>query len=54
MLCWAHQRQLSYQLKQEKERTRNLETTPDDSGDGDANDLAPSSEDLSVGVKPEG
>ena len=27
---------------------------PDDWGDGDANDPAPSSEDLSVGVKPEG
>ena len=54
MPCWAHQRQLSYQQKQEKESTQNLERTPDDWGDWDANDPAPSSEDLLVGVKPEG
>ena len=53
MPCWAHQRQLSYQPKQGKEFTQHLERTLDDWGDWDANDPAPSSEDLSVGVKPE-
>ena len=54
MPCWAHQRQLSYQPKQEKEFTQNLKRTPDDWDDEDANDPAPSSGGLSVGVKPEG
>ena len=54
MPCWAHQRQLSYQPKQEKEFTQHLEWEPDDWYDWGANDLAPSSEDLSGGVKTEG
>ena len=53
MLCWADQRQLSYQPKQEKEFTQNLEWTPDDWYDWDVYDLAPSLGDLSVGVKSE-
>ena len=53
MPCWAHQRQLSYQPEQEKEFTQNLEWTPDDWDDWDAYDPAPSSGDLSVGVKSE-
>ena len=53
MPCWAHQKQLSYQLKQEKEFTQNLGWTPDDSDDWDTYDPAPSSGDLSVGVKSE-
>ena len=52
MLCRAHQRQLSYQPKQEKEFTQNLERIPDDLVDWDANDPAPSSEDPLVEVKP--
>ena len=35
MPCWAHQRQLSYQPKPEKEFTQNLERTPDDWDDWD-------------------
>ena len=53
MPCGAHQRQLSYQPKQEKESTKNLERTPDDWDDWDVYDPAPSSGDLSVGVKSE-
>ena len=53
MPCWAHQRQLSYQPEQEKEFTQNLKRTLDDGDDWDAYDPAPSSGDLSVGVKSE-
>ena len=50
MPCWAHQRQLSYQPKQAKEFTQNLEWIPDDSDDWNVYALTPSSGDLSVGV----
>ena len=53
MPCGAHQRQLSYQPKQEKEFTQKLDRTPDDWGNWDVYDLAPSSGDLSVRVKSE-
>ena len=53
MPYWAHQGQLSYQPKQEKEFTQNLEWTSDDWDDWDVYDPAPSSLDLSVGVKSE-
>ena len=43
MPYWAHERQLSYQPKQEKEFTQNLEGTPDDWDDWDEYDPAPSS-----------
>ena len=51
MPCWAHQRQLSYQPKQEMEITQNLEWTPDDWGNWDANDPVLTLGDLSVVVK---
>ena len=53
MPYWAHQRQLSYQPKQEKEFTQNLEWRLDYWGDWYANDPAPASGDLSVGVESE-
>ena len=53
MSCWAHQRQLGYEPKQEKEYIHNVERTPDDWDNWDVYDLAPSSGDLSVGVKSE-
>ena len=53
MPYWAHQRQLSYQPKQEKEFTQNLEWIPDNGDDWDVYAPAPSSGDLSVGVKSE-
>ena len=45
MPYWAHQRQLSYQPKQEREFTQNLEWTPDNWDDWRANNPAPSSGD---------
>ena len=53
MPYWAHQRQLSYQPKQEKEFTQDLKKTLDDWVDWDVYDWAQSLGDLSVGVKSE-